>query len=160
MLLTPLTDARIAELIREVKTVPDGLLPKRTMSERNGHLQKGYEIQGDTEDRFVLKLRQSCVNPMDSSAILGYRVPGVYTIFRLRRYNGRHRHTNALEKHSFYGFHIHVATERYQRPGFNEDHFADPTTRFFSLETAIESLLSDCGFRSPIEKSPLFSGTK
>ena len=77
----PLTDVKIAELIHEIKTVPDGLLPKRTMSERNGHMQKGYEVQGDSENRFVLKLRQSCVNPMDFSAILGYRVPGMFSIF-------------------------------------------------------------------------------
>jgi hypothetical protein len=160
MLLTPLTDARIAELISESKTVPDGLLLKRTMSERNRHLQKGYEIYCDGGERFVIKLRQSCVNPMNFSAILGYRLPGLFSIFRLRRYNGKHRHTNSLEKQTFYDFHIHRATERYQRPGFNEDHFAEPTTRFYSLESAIQCLLSDCGFRSPIENSPLFSGKK
>ena len=157
MLLTPLTDARIAELIRESKAVPEGLLGRRTMSERNGHLQRGYEIQSDTENRFVLKLRQSCVNPLNFSVILGYRVPGLNTIFRLRRYNGKHQHTNVLEKLSFFDFHIHEATERYQRPGFNEDHFAEPTARFYSLESAIQCLLSDCGFSSPMENSPLFS---
>jgi hypothetical protein len=160
MLISPLTDTRIAELLQEPKTVPDGLLPRRTMSERNGHMQKEYEIPTETENRFVLKLRQSCVNPMDFSAILGYRVPGMYSIFRLRRYNGKHRHSNALERNSFYGFHIHFATERYQKPGFNEDHYAEPTARFYSLDTAIECLLNDCGFRSPIENSPLFSGKK
>jgi len=158
MLLTPLTDVRIAELVSESKAIPEGLLSKRTMSERNGHLQKSYEIHCDSGERFVIKLRQSCVNTLNFSAILGYRVPGMYTIFRLRRYNGKHQHTNVLEKQSFYDFHIHVATERYQRPGFHEDHFAQPTSRFYSLESAIQCLLNDCGFRSPIDNSPLFSG--
>lgn len=158
MLLTPIKDARIAELINESKNVPDGLLSKRIMSERNGHFQKGYDVQCDSENRFVLKLRQSRENPLNFSVILGYRVPGLYTIFRLRRYNGKHRHTNVLENQSFYEFHVHTATERYQRPGFHEDHFAEPTSRFYSLESAIQCLLAECGFRSPMEHSPLFSG--
>lgn len=158
MLPSPLADGRIAELIGESKVVPDGLLPRRTMSERNGHLHKSYEVRSDGESRFVLKLRQSRVNPLSFSVILGYRVPGLYTVFRLRRYNGKHRHTNAFERQTFDEFHIHTATERYQVPGFDEDHFAVPTNRFFSLESAIQCLLSDCGFRPPIENSPLFSG--
>jgi hypothetical protein len=157
---SPITDVRIAELISAAKTVPDGLLSKRTMPERNGHLQKGYEIKCEGEDRFVIKIRQSRVNPFNFSAILGYRLPGLYTIFRLRRYNGKHEHTNVLENQTFSDFHIHMATERYQRPGFNEDHFAEPTARFYSLDSAIECMLSDCGFRSPMDGSPLFSKRK
>jgi hypothetical protein len=97
---------------------------------------------------------------MDFSAILGYKLPGVFTVFRLRRYNGSsHLHTNALEKVTIDGFHVHTATERYQKlGGFKEDHFAELTTRYASLSSAIECLLNECGFRSPIEKSPLFTG--
>jgi hypothetical protein len=96
------------------------------------------------------------VNPLDFSAILGYRLPGSYTIFRLRRYNGRHHHTNVLEGEHIYDFHVHMATERYQRPGFKEDHFAQVTNRHYNLESAIRCLLDECGFRSQLEDSPLF----
>jgi len=157
-LATPLTDTFIAELLSEAKTMPPGF-SVRTMTERNGHWQRGFDIECDSGNYFVMKLRLSSLNPMDFSAILGYRLPGLNTIFRLCRYNGRHHHTNILERTHFYGFHIHTATERYQRPGFKEDHYAEPTNRYYNLESAIECLLNYCGFRSPLAESPLFRKT-
>lgn len=160
MLSTPFTDAAIAELISEAKIIPDGLCtPIKAMSERSGHCRKEYEIVCDSGNCFVVKIRLSSVNPMDFSAILGYRLPGSFTIFRLRRYNGRHHHTNILENEHFYDFHIHTATERYQRPGFKEDHFAKVTNRHYNLESAVRALLDECGFRSPLEDGPLFKKT-
>jgi hypothetical protein len=157
MFTAPLTDPAIAELIGEAKNIPDGLcIPVKAMSERNGHWRKGYEIECDSGNCFVVKIRLSSVNPMDFSAILGYRLPGLYTIFRLRRYNGRHYHSNTLENERFYDFHVHTATERYQRPGFHEDTFAEKTNRFYNLESAIQCLVNECGFRSPLADSPLF----
>jgi hypothetical protein len=94
-------------------------------------------------------LRQSAFNPLDFSAILGYKLPGLHTIFRLRRYNGRHHHTNVLEGTHLYDFHIHTATERYQRPGFQEDHYAEITHRHYHLESALHCLLADCSFQAP-----------
>lgn len=99
------------------------------------------------------------INPFNFSVILGYQLPDLYTIFRLRRYNGRsHTHTNVLERQTFYDFHVHTATERYQRAGFTEDFFAEPTNRYHDLKSAIDSLLNECGFRSPMEEAPLFKG--
>jgi len=107
----------------------------------------------------MLAIRQSMLNPFDFSAILGYKVPGLNTIFRLRRYNGKHRHTNTIEKQSIQDFHIHTATERYQRfGGMKEDSFAEVTDRYQTLDTAVQCLLDDCGFSSPIGDSPLFTG--
>jgi hypothetical protein len=100
------------------------------------------------------------INQFDFSVILGYRLPGVNTIFHLRRYNGKsHYHSNPLDENIlFRTFHIHTATERYQRIGAKVEHFAEITTRYADLNGAVECLLSDCGFRSPIEESPLFTG--
>jgi len=157
MPLAPLTDAVIAELISEAKAIPDGLsAPVKTMSERNGHWRRGFELECDSGNHFVVKIRVSSLNPRDFSVILGYRLPGSYTIFRLRRYNGRHHHTNVLENEHFYDFHVHTATERYQRLGFDEDHFAQITNRHYSLDSAVRCLLDECGFRSAIEDGPLF----
>jgi hypothetical protein len=151
-----LTDVDIQQLIAEPKDIPSGLsVPPRGMTRRGGHMQKSYDVQGDTS-RFVLKLRQSCFNPMDFSAILGYQLPGSYTVFRLKRYNGKHTHSNVLESQKFYGFHVHTATERYQTLGHSEDQFAEPTARYFDLGSAIERLLDECGFRNPLYGSPLF----
>lgn len=155
-----LTDVRISELIREAKSIPDGLLtPSKLMPTRNGHYQKGFDCEAESSNRFVVKVRQSCINVLNFSVILGYMVPGTYTIFRLRRYNGKsHFHTNTLEREApFYDFHVHTATERYQKaPGFDPDHFAEITNRFWNLESAIATLLNDCGFGSTFEGTPLF----
>lgn len=87
-------------------------------------------------------------------------MPGFNTVFRLRRYNGKsHVHTNTLESQTVKGFHIHYATERYQRySGAKEEGFAIATDRYQSLDSAIDCMLADCGFISSIDSAPLFSG--
>jgi lysozyme family protein len=152
-----LSEEQINTLIHEAKSIPEGLCPVGKMTERNQHQRKDYEVACESGNKYLIAIRQSCLNALDFSVILGYQLPNVYTIFRLRRYNGKHYHTNAIEANTFYGFHIHTATERYQKPGFKEDHFAETTNRYWSLESAIQCLLLDCGFRSPIEEAPLFS---
>jgi hypothetical protein len=157
MLPVRIRDAEIGRLIGVSKPIPDGLcVPLRHMTLRNGHWTKSWEITCSPE-QFVVKVRKSSVNPMNFSVILGYMLPASYTVFRLRRYNGKsHVHTNVLEHQTFYDFHVQTATERYQIPGFKEDHFAEVTTRFYSLDSALQCLLTECGFRSPLEDSPLF----
>ncbi len=94
---------------------------------------------------------------LDFSVILGYQLPHLHTVFRLRRYNGKsHVHTNSIEKQTFYDFHFHTATERYQRPGFREEHFAEITNRYQTIEGAIQCILDDCGFRAPTPQMNLF----
>jgi hypothetical protein len=154
-----LTEDDIDRLIKERKAIPDGLaVPQIRLSEKNKHRRKDFEVQGET-NRFIVKIRQSAVNPLNFSVILAYLLPGSYTVFRLRRYNGKsHEHSNTLEQQTFYDFHVHQATERYQSPGFKEDHYASTTNRFWNLESAVACLLNECGFRSPMEDSPLFKG--
>jgi hypothetical protein len=77
-------------------------------------------------------------------------VPPAGALFRLRRYNGKsHQHTNGIENETFYNFHIHRATERYQDLGMREDTFAEATERYGDMEGAIRCMLSDCGFVPP-----------
>jgi len=91
-------------------------------------------ITGSAGSRFRLLIRQSPFNPLDFSVILGYLPENVSGLFRLRRYNGKsHKHTNRIEGSKFYEFHIHIATERYQDRGMDEDGFAEPTSRFSDL---------------------------
>ncbi len=96
---------------------------------------------------------------MDFSVILGYRIPHLYTVFRLRRYNGKHQHTNVIERQTLLDFHIHTATERYQTNGFREDTFAEKTNRYSTLGSAINCLIEDCGF-NPFEGTPMFDGVE
>ena len=159
-MLNILSDEAINALILETKTVPDGLRPFAKLIERNKHRRRDYEVAcASSGNNFVIAIRQSTLNTFDFSAILGYRMPGLNTIFRLRRYNGKsHQHTNAIEKNNFRDFHVHTATERYQRHGPREDHFAVVDTRYWNIDGAVDCLLKDCGFRSPIESAPLFTG--
>jgi len=130
------------------------------MTERHQHKRKNLAFTTESGHEFVIVIRQSALNMMDFSVILGYKLPSAFRIFRLRRYNGNsHQHTNVLENETLDDFHIHTATERYQSfPGFKEDHFAEVTKKYYNLDSAIQCLLADCGFRSPLEESPLFRG--
>jgi hypothetical protein len=153
-----LSEEEIRSLLAEPKAIPTDLRPLRHMSERHQHKRKDFSIIGESGHEFVIAIRQSNLNVLDFSVILGYKLPGSYTVFRLRRYNGSsHRHTNTLERQTITGAHIHTATERYQMPGFKEEHFAEATARYATIDGAIQCLLSDCGFKDT-EAAPLFTG--
>jgi hypothetical protein len=151
-----LRDSLILELIQEKKPLPIGLFSARNMAFRNNHFRKDYLLTGDSGSEFVVNLRQSALNPANFSVILGYKMPGVHTIFRLRRYNGKHPHTNLIEGNSFHDFHVHTATERYQKKGLDEEYFAEVSNRHHDLQSAIECLISDCGFETSFSDLPLF----
>jgi hypothetical protein len=154
-----LSDDRIRALIAERKAIPAHLLPVPTLPVRSNHERKDYKIVAPSGNEFVVFLRRSELNMNDFSVILGYQLPTIHEVFRLRRYNGKsHHHTNVLERQTFYDFHIHTATERYQSPGFKEDHFAEIRDRYHELHGAIQCLLEDCGFGSPLDNAPLFTG--
>ena len=126
------SDSQIAALTSEGKRIPEGLRPLSRQVERNQHRRRDYEIQGESGNGFMVAVRQSMLNPFDFSVILGYKVPGL---------------------------HMHLATERYQRfGGLREDGFAQETTRYWNIESAIDRLIEDCGFVPPINESPLFTG--
>ncbi len=105
-------------------------------------------------------LRQSDFNTLDFSIILAVSPSDSNQLFRLRRYNGKHgEHTNKIEGDTFYDFHIHQATERYQESGMNEDAFAEVTDRYADFHTALRCMLEDCGFETPEDaQQNLFGG--
>ena len=113
-MLSILSDAEIDALIQEPKVVPNGLRATR-MIDREKHQRKDFPVASAsaTGNEFVLALRQSTLDPTNFSAILGYKVPGSTTIFRLRRYNGKHRHTNPIERRP------HSIRETVVAPGLN-----------------------------------------
>lgn len=84
------------------------------------------------------------------SIILAIAVPRSNQLFRLRRYNGKsHEHTNHIEGDTFYDFHIHKATERYQEIGTREDAYAEPTGRYGDFHGALRCLIRDANFDVP-----------
>jgi hypothetical protein len=118
--------------------------------------QRDYRLTAPSGHEFNLVLRASLQSPLDFSVILVYSEDSQEYI--LRRYNGAHpsRHTNKWEKmlgQSNYqlevGFHIHMATERYQLAGLRIDGYAESTNRYQDIESALRVLLVDCNFVIP-----------
>ena len=144
------SDQDIQRLIKEKKPLPKDYRVKIQVRPKRGHKERELDIEGEDGNDFRLILRQSTINPLDFSIILIYRPPQSNILFRLRRYNGRsHEHTNTIEGNTFYDYHIHQATERYQQIGAKEDTYAEPTNRFSDFHQAISCIINDCGFEIP-----------
>lgn len=146
------SNSQIQELIKEPKELPRDFMDQMMLRPKIGHKEQELDVVGEQGHQFRVMLRQSNENTLDFSAILMYIDPASNTVFRLRRYNGKsHLHSNFLENNlKFYDFHIHQATEQYQHSGLREDTFAEATTRFSDLRSAIDCLIEDCGFILPL----------
>lgn len=145
-----LADAQIAVLIAEAKPLPDDYRSRVQTRPKRGHRERELGVPGANGSMFRLILRQSLFNVLDFSVILAWLPPQSTSAFRLCRYNGKsHEHTNALESRTFYAFHVHRATERYQRSGLREDGFAEPTTGYQDFAGALRCMIRDCGFQVP-----------
>ena len=143
------SDQDIDALLREGKRLPEDFRVRLQMRQKRGHKERELEVDGTGGNRFRIVLRQSDHNALDFSVILAVLPSNTKQQFRLRRYNGKHEHTNLIEGVRFYGFHIHMATERYQESGTREDAYAEPTERYSDLHGALSCMLEDCGFEAP-----------
>jgi len=153
-----LTDEEIAQLIQERKPLPTDFQSKFQIRRKRGHFERELDLRTPNGSDFQVILRQSLFNHLDFSVILAFRPQNSNYLFRLRRYNGKsHEHSNTIEGQTFYDFHIHHATERYQEIGAREDAFAEPTDRYADFQYAIRCMIRDCGFELPDEpQMPLF----
>jgi len=140
-----LSDKEIAALISEPKVFPVDYDRLFEAKERKNHKEREFTIHRADESQFKVIFRQSVLNPLDFSLILGYVPVNSSGLFRLRRYNGKsHEHTNPIEKQKFYNFHIHQATERYQIAGHREDKYAEPSNEYADIHGALECFMRDC----------------
>ncbi len=147
---TRLTDFEIQNFLGERKDLPPDHLQRLRTKPKSGHEERELDLKGISGSDFRVILRKSMYNSFDFSVILAYCVLGTTQMFRLRRYNGKsHEHTNAIERETFYAFHIHTATERYQDLGMREDSFAEPTDRFSNFEEAVDCLFEDANLKAP-----------
>ncbi len=146
------SDQDIDHFIREPKPLPEGYRTSVRLKDKRGHKEQEIDIAGALGNQFRLILRQSNFNILDFSIILAVCPVKTNLVFRLRRYNGKsHEHTNLIEGNTFYDFHIHMATEKYQELGTWEDAFAAPTDSYADYQGAVQRMLSDCGFVMPQE---------
>lgn len=138
------TDEQIAELISERKVLPGNW---RSQLDKDSSLP----LIGENGNRFRIITRLNKKYPSDFSVILGVVNPKTGVLFRLRRYNGmpKRPHNNRIEKQKIYGYHIHYATERYQKIGYDEDAFAKETDRYHDFEGALRCLIQDSNFELP-----------
>jgi hypothetical protein len=144
------SDAEIVELIKERKPLPADWRSRMRLRPKRGHSERDIEVTGDGGSEFRLLLRQNAINRLDFSIILAVAVPQSIQLFRLRRYNGKsHEHTNHIEGDTFYDFHIHEATERYQAIGTREDAYAEATDRYGDFHEALRCLIDDANLEIP-----------
>ena len=146
-------------MIQERKPLPDNYRNRIQLRDKRGHKERELDVTGEKGTQFRLILRQSDFNTLDFSIILAVDPPDSSQLFRLRRYNGKsHEHTNQIEGDTFYDFHIHYATERYQESGAREDAFAELTDRYADFHTALRCMFEDCGFETPKDTQPSLFG--
>ena len=144
------SDAEIARLISDPKHLPLDWRTRINLRPKRGHKEQQIDLTGESGSEYRIILRQSSLNQLDFSAILAVRLPSSNRFFRLRRYNGKsHQHTNQIEGDSFYDFHIHMATKRYQDIGEREDAYAETTNRYGNLTEAIGCMQQDVSLITP-----------
>lgn len=143
-------DQEIESLLRERKPLPSNWRSRARLQARRGNSERHLDLTGDAGSEFRLILKQNTINQFNFSIILAVRVPQSNQLFRLRRCNGRsHEHTNRIEGVTFYDFHIHFATERYQAFGAREDAYAEPTDRYSDFHGALQCMIADANFEIP-----------
>lgn len=149
-----LTDEQIRELV-EMEKRPRGKLsnPHR----KAGHVERDLDLtDAKGRQRFVLYTRQNMRIPGDFSCGLRWRSPSGEDVM-LARYNGRgHIHRNGIEGDRLeHTCHIHLATERYMRAGLAPEGHAEATTRYDSLDSALDALARDMNIQGLEYQVPL-----
>ena len=146
----PYTDLDIEELLRERKPLPQNWRNRLSSRLKRGHREGSIDCTGADGNVFRLILRRNRVNHLDFSVILAVQVPFSNRLFRLLRCNGRsHQHTNSIEGDTFYDFHIHMATERYQQIGSREDSYAEVTNEYSDFQGAVNCMVREAAFDFP-----------
>ena len=143
------TDSDIQQLLAEHKQLPEEYRKRLKLREKRGHREAELPVAGSAGTEFRLIARQNSLNVLDFSIILAVCPAGSNQMFRLRRHNGKsHEHTNQIEASTFYDFHIHIATERYQELGMREDAYAEATDHFGDFDSALRCMVDECGFET------------
>ena len=144
------SDSEISSFVEERKPLSNDWRARLRRRVKRGHSESELSLTVESGREFRIILRQNTVNQLDFSVILAVLIPHSNRLFRLRRYNGKsHEHTNSLEGETFYDYHIHMATERYQEIGAREDAFAQVTYRYQDLDGALDCLMEDASLEMP-----------
>lgn len=148
-------DVEIARLISVPKLLPEAWEARLKTRARPEISQKRANLEiPTTSGLFTIMIRESTVNVLDFSVVLAFTRPNG-TLFRLRRYNGLHGgHVNHIERQAIRGYHVHIATERYQIAGYREDAYAIASQGFADIASALRLMFAECTFQLPPTSTP------
>ncbi|MEW5937153.1 MAG: hypothetical protein AB1665_04965 [Candidatus Thermoplasmatota archaeon] len=153
--MTILTDSEIKNLFAELKILPKDYPKKLRTKAKSGqqHEEQELTIQGNQGHTFAIILRKNRIDFSDFSIILRYQDDKTGIWYNLARYNGKHFHTNTLEKNSFHDFHTHIATQRYQEAGLRIETYGEVTKTYESFDKAVEAFLKAFNFQIELPES-------
>lgn len=147
-----LLDSEIQDLIEDVKPISSRTVRKiQLKKQKRDRAYEEYELEVESAlgKIFRIRIRSNTLNIFDFSVILIY-VNENGKDYVLRRYNGKHTHKNKIEKNRFREFHIHKATERYQKAGFRIEEYAEVTHSYNNWKDALMKMLIDCNFKGDL----------
>lgn len=143
------TDHKIKAFIQERKVIPDNWFSEFKERMNRGFKEHYQDITGEDGNIFRIIVRKGDFSKSNFSVLLVVRIPDPKKYFQLCRYNGsNHQHSNDIEGEMITGFHIHTATERYQRKK-NVFGYAQSTSRYSDVNGALQCLLEDANFEEP-----------
>jgi len=142
-----LTDEEIKLLLAEKKEIPENFFSSIKLTSKLNRKSGKKKVTGENGSTFHVFIRQAVLDPSNFSVGLTYTVPNTNKLFILKRYNGKsHQHTNKIEQETFYDYHIHTATSRYQEYGGHEEGYAEVTFAYSNLDGALRCMEKECGF--------------
>jgi hypothetical protein len=150
-----LLEEEIQKLVKEKKILPKDYPKKIQTKLKSGfqHEQRELIVNGINGHIFSIVLRKNKIDFLDFSIILRYKEETTNIWYNLARYNGKHTHTNFIEKNTFHDFHSHYATQRYQEAGLRIEGFAKINSSYKTFKEAIESFLKDFNFQIELPES-------
>lgn len=147
-----LADSEIQLLINDEKLISAQEIKDIRPTPKNGRQHTTYmkQVISVTGRKYSLRVRTNVNNVFDFSVILSYYDERTHKWYILRRYNGcNHTHTNHIERIKISRrFHIHKATEIYQREEGNIVGYAEETDAYTNWKDALRLMLHDCNFTS------------
>ena len=136
-----LTDADIKVLIDERKILNKPKEFNPILVEKLDKWEYKKKLNGANKHTFQIYIWKSKHRERIFSVGLFVQIGGDWV--PLKRYNGDQVHTNKIEKTRVKGYHIHQATERYQRAYNDIDGFAVETRNYTTWEGALKQLIRD-----------------
>ena len=139
------TNEEITRMVERVKPIRPGTLDI-DMKRDGKHRRGGVDLLDAKGVEYRIYIRQAILNSSNFSIGLGLKQEGTSTLFVLRRYCGNFKpHYNPIEGERFRDYHIHKATERYQRmKDVQPEKYAERTDKYDSFEGALETLREEC----------------